>query len=135
MTTTTQPQTLVFKARFHRRRRGNRTVLKDGPAPKPGPSIRRPARVAITLALAHKIEQFIAEGKLRDRAHAAQCLGLTRARVTQICDLSLLPVAEQERLLFLEAVDGREPTTERELRRKRLKTKSSVDGVSTNRYT
>jgi len=116
MTTTTQPQTLVFKAHFHRRRKANRTVLKEGPAPKTGPGIRRPARLAIMLALAHKIELFMAEGKLRDRAHAAQCLGFTRARVTQMCDLTLLPVPEQERLLFLESVDGREPVTERGLR-------------------
>ena len=134
MTTTTQPTIMVFKARFHRRLKGNRTVLKEGPAPKPPPGVRRSARVAIALALTHKIEQFIAEGKRRDRAHAAQCLGLTRARLTLICDLSLLLVGEQERLRFLEVVYGREPITERPLRRKRLKIKSSVDGVNTNRY-
>jgi len=64
------------------------------------------------LALAHKIEQTIQEGVLRGRADAAKRLGLTRARITQICDLAFLPVAEQERLLFLEAVDGSEPVTE-----------------------
>jgi len=34
----------------------------------------------------------------------------------QICDLAFLPVAEQERILFLESVDGREPMGERGLR-------------------
>ena len=68
------------------------------------------------LALAHKIEAAIQEGTLRDRADAARHLGYTRARITQLCDLTLLPVAEQERLLFLESVDGLEPVTERGLR-------------------
>jgi len=30
---------MVFKARFHRRRSNGQTVLKEGPAPKPGPGI------------------------------------------------------------------------------------------------
>ena len=42
--------------------------------------------------------------------------GLTRARVTQLLDLTLLPVPVQERVLVLEAVDGVEVVTERGLR-------------------
>ena len=107
--------TLVLKAQFHRRRQGHGVAIRPGPQPEPREPIRRPARVAIRLALAHKIEQAIREGKLRDRADAARRLGLTRARITQICDLTLLPVVEQERILFLETVEGREPATERTL--------------------
>lgn len=109
-------RTMVFKASFHRKRKGCSVTLLRGPPPKRGPPIRRPARVAITLALAHKIEQAIREGKLKDRADAARRLGFTRARITQICNLTLLPVSEQERILFLEAVDGREPFGEHALR-------------------
>ena len=72
-------------------------------------SICYPARIAVTLALGHKIEQAIDEGWIEDRAQVARSLGVTRARVTQIMNLLILPVAEQERILFLEAVDGREP--------------------------
>ena len=48
---------------------------------------------------------------------ATETASLSRkARLTQLCDLTLLPVGEQERLLFLESVDGLEPVTERGLR-------------------
>ena len=52
----------------------------------------------------------------QQRAALARRLGYTRARITQLCDLTLLPAAEQEQLLFLESVDGLEPVTERGLR-------------------
>ena len=112
----TTRRTVVFTTRFHRSRQGHGIAIKEGPPPPPHEPVRGPARVAIMLALAHKIEQSIREGKLRDRADAARRLGVSRARITQICDLTLLPVAEQERILFLEAVDGREPMTKRSLR-------------------
>jgi len=99
-------RTLVFKTRFHRRRRREKIAFEEGPPPAPREPVRRPARIAITLALGHKIEQAILEGKLKDRADAARRLGLSRARLSQICDLTLLPVAEQERILFLEASEG-----------------------------
>jgi len=108
-----EPGGLVLKARFHRRQQGHGVAIRPGPPPEPRAPVRRPARVAIRLALAHRIEQAIREGKLKDRADAARRLGLTRARLTQICDLTLLPVAEQEMILFLEAVDGIEPVSER----------------------
>ena len=53
--------------------------------------------------------QAIDEGWLENRAEVARMLGVTRARVTQMMRLLLLPVAEQERVLFMEAVDGKEP--------------------------
>lgn len=55
--------------------------------------VRRPARVALMLALAHRIEREVAEGALTDHAEAAKRLGLTRARITQLCDLTLLAVS------------------------------------------
>ncbi len=78
--------------------------------------VRRPARVALMLALAHRIERDVAEGELSDHAEAARRLGLTRARVTQLCDLTLLAPDIQEEILFLESVDGVEPLSERALR-------------------
>ncbi len=89
-----------------------------GPAPDRAPAapVRRPARVAQMLALAHRIEARIERGELRDRAHAAEVFALTRARVTQLCALTLLAPEIQEQLLFLEAVDGVEPLSERALR-------------------
>jgi ParB-like chromosome segregation protein Spo0J len=68
------------------------------------------------LALAHTLEAAIRTGKLRDQAEAARRLGLTRARMTQLLALLQLAPDLQERVLCLEAVDGREPVTERDLR-------------------
>jgi ParB-like chromosome segregation protein Spo0J len=61
------------------------------------------------LALAHKIQQAIDRGAVHNRAEVARRLGLTRARVTQLLDLTLLASDIQERILFAEAVDGLEP--------------------------
>jgi hypothetical protein len=52
----------------------------------------------------------------RDRAEVARRFGLSRARVTQLLNLTLLAPDIQERVLALEAVDGLEPTSERALR-------------------
>ncbi|MCG8416907.1 MAG: hypothetical protein MJE77_03045, partial [Proteobacteria bacterium] len=43
--------------------------------------------------------------------------GLTRARITQLLDLTLLAPDLQEHILLLEAIDGAEPISERSLRR------------------
>ena len=68
------------------------------------------------LALAHRLQDAIAQGKYRDRAELARQLGFTRARVTQILDLLLLAPDIQEQILFMDAVDGQEPMSERGLR-------------------
>jgi DNA-binding transcriptional regulator YdaS (Cro superfamily) len=78
--------------------------------------VRRPARVAVMLALAHSIDAAINVGRLRDQKDAAERLGLTRPRITQLLALLRLAPDLQERVLFQEAVDGQEPVTERELR-------------------
>lgn len=78
--------------------------------------VRRPARVAVMLALAHKIQHAIDAGTVRDRAELARQLGFTRARVTQILDLLLLAPDIQEHVVHLQAVDGVEPLAERALR-------------------
>jgi len=89
----------------------------EGPPPSPpSPPVRRPARVALMLAFAHRIEAAIASGEYQDRADAARQLGITRARMTQLMVLTMLAPDLQEELIFLEAVDGLEPMTERGLR-------------------
>ena len=100
------PGTTIFTSTLHRVRKGMSIQLTETPPREP---IRYPARVAINLALAHKLQQAIDEGRVEDRAEVARILGVTRARITQLMRLLLLPVAEQERVLFLEALDGREP--------------------------
>jgi hypothetical protein len=46
----------------------------------------------------------------------ARRLGLTRARITQLMDLTLLAPDIQEQILFSDSVDGLEPMCERALR-------------------
>ena len=99
---------------FRSRRRGVRFDT-EAPPPKPEP-VRRPARVARMLALAHKIQEAIDRGVVPDRAAVARRLGFTRARLTQLLDLMLLAPDIQEELLQLEAVDGVEPMSERAFR-------------------
>jgi hypothetical protein len=103
----------VVEGSFRRVREGRAVALTSEPERAPE---RRPARVAQLLALAHHIEAAIARGDYADRADAARKLGVTRARITQILDLTLLAPDIQEAVLFLEAVGGREPVTERGLR-------------------
>lgn len=107
----------IFEGKLHREQRGHGKAFIEGPPAPPPEPVRRPARVAIMLALAHKIQDAIDRGAVRDQAEAARRLGLTRARVTQLMGLTLLAPDIQEKLLFAEAVDGVEPVSERELRR------------------
>ena len=107
--------TRIFAGALFRRRRRQVDFTDEAP-PLPPKPVRRPARVAVMLALAHKLEAAIAEGVACDRAEVARRLGLTRARITQLLDLTLLAPDIQEEVLGLEAVDGLEPVTERGLR-------------------
>lgn len=76
----------------------------------------RPLRVARMLALAHECEALIAAGLVADRAELAGVLGFTRARVTQLLDLTLLAPDIQEEILVAEVEPGRDAVTERGLR-------------------
>ena len=75
-----------------------------------------PLQAAIMLALAHKIQHSIDRGVVLDRAEVVRRIGLTRARVTRLLDLTLLAPDIQEEILFTESVDGSELFTERRLR-------------------
>lgn len=68
------------------------------------------------LALAHECEALIAAGVVADRAELAAVLGFTRARVTQLMDLTLLAPDIQEEILVAEVEPGRDPVTEHALR-------------------
>ncbi len=72
---------------------------------------RPPDTLARRLALAHYIERLIEAGRLRNYANAAAVLGVTRARISQLMDLALLPAHLQDQIL-----GGTKHLTERELR-------------------
>lgn len=70
------------------------------------------ARVARRLALAHHVEDLIERGLLRDHAHAAAVMGVSRPRMSQLVALLALSPALQERVLT-----GELACSEREVRR------------------
>jgi hypothetical protein len=107
------PGTEVVTGELHRVRRGRGKQFHAEATPEP---THRPARVAVTLALAHMIQRAIDRGEIRDQAEVARRLGVTRARMTQILDLTLLAPDLLEETLFLESIDGREPLSEHAFR-------------------
>ena len=75
----------------------------------------RPPKIVLLLVLGHYWERLVRDGVVKDYAEIARRTGLTRARVTQICNLTLLAPAIQEEILSI----GPEPdgaSTERLLR-------------------
>jgi ParB-like chromosome segregation protein Spo0J len=66
------------------------------------------------LALAHTMEALLRDGTVADQRELAELMGLTRARVTQLLDLTLLAPNIQEQLLDGEV--GVERMAERALR-------------------
>ena len=105
----------LVTAYFHRVRRAE-VKFREGQRPPPRQAARRPAHAARMLALAHHVEAAIGQGRLKSAADMAYQLGFTRARMTHLLDLLLLAPDIQEDVLFLEAVDGQEPLSERVLR-------------------
>jgi len=81
-------------------------------------SARRIPRVAKLMALAIRCERLLQGGVIADQAELARLGHVSRARVTQIMNLLNLAPDLQELLLFLPPVAaGRDPLTERALRR------------------
>ena len=105
-----------FKIHLARTEHGQ-VVLKEGAAPpKPSPK-RVPTRAARLLALAHRIDGLVRDGKMTDYAEVALVAGLTRARISQIVDLMLLAPSIQERVLCETKPErGRDRYGERHLR-------------------
>jgi hypothetical protein len=106
----------IFTGSLHRVQRGHGKGFASAPPPSPAP-VHRPARVAFMLALAHKVRQVIDRGQVRDQAEVARRLGFTRARITHLVNLTFLAPDLQERVLELQASDGEEPLSERDLRK------------------
>jgi hypothetical protein len=98
------------------RRRARSKHVTYVPEPKPKEKM-RPLRVARMLALAHECEALIAAGIVADRTELAGVLGFTKARVTQLMDLTLLAPDIQEEILVAEVEPGCDGVTERGLRR------------------
>ena len=99
-------------------RRSPKPAATDAPPPKPS----GPTRLARQLALAHRIEQAIDDGTLEDYADAARRFGITRARMSQIARLIMLPIEVQRSVLL-----GASALTERSFRVARLAEEQGVE--------
>ena len=74
-------------------------------------------RVTKLLALAIQMEHLVGAGEVSGYAELARLKNVSRARITQIANLTLLAPDIQEAILFLPRVpSGRAPITERQLR-------------------
>jgi hypothetical protein len=91
-----------------------RKVLRQGEKPQP---VGRIPRVARVLALAHHFDDLIAQGAVKDYAEIARLAQMSRARVAQILTLKFLAPEIQEQLTELPMQHGKDPMSEKELRR------------------
>jgi hypothetical protein len=87
------------------------------PRATPPAPVRKPAQVAVTLALVHKLPQAIDRGDLRDQADAVRRVGFNRASITQLFDQTLLAPDIEAQILAPASSDGVEPITRRVVRR------------------
>ena len=102
---------------IHFVRRGRRTKAVSAPdaAPKVLPS--RVPRVARLMALAIHFEGMLRKGVVADQSELAHICNVTQPRITQIMNLCHLAPDIQEEILALEVPAGRQPLSERALRR------------------
>ena len=103
MADTGRPNTIEFPVPKRQDRRRKR----------PSPSEPVP-RIARLLALAYKWEGMVRRGEVKDFTEIAKKIGLSPARVTQICNLTLLSPRHQEAILSLHHAQFR--TSERQTR-------------------
>ena len=104
---------VVILGRIERVRRKAVELVEGQPAK---PRRTRPLRVARTLALAHVFRELIDAGVVRDQAELAAVTGFTRARITQVMDLTLLAPSIQEEILLAEEPAGGRGIAEQRLR-------------------
>lgn len=110
------PGVRVYTGQLFRVRQGHRVELRTEPPPPP-PKRTRPLRAARMLAVAHELQRMLDDGTVETASDLADRLGLTRARITQLLDLTLLAPDIQEQVLTIETERGRDPVNEQQLRR------------------
>jgi hypothetical protein len=94
-----------------------RTATTEVIVPPQASSGRAP-RVTCLLALAHRFEELVRSGDMRNYAEIARLGHVSRARISQILKLLTLAPSIQEHLLFLPSrIAAYEPIHERDLRK------------------
>jgi hypothetical protein len=93
-------------------------IAPEAPVARPLALAGRVPRVARLVALAVRFDRQIRSGAVHDQSELARRCRVTQPRMTQIMNLALLAPAIQEQVLSLPRVqEGRDPVTERMLRR------------------
>ncbi len=95
--------TATFKAEFRNTRRCRKPEVNQTP-------VARIPRIARLLALAHRIDGMIRSGEIRNWAEAARLIGISRARMSQVANLTLHAPKIQEAIL-----DPQNPTDQSRL--------------------
>lgn len=111
-------QGIKFQTKVHFRcGRNGRKHLESGAAPASPVEPGRVPRISRFMALAIRFDGLVRDGVVTDQAELARLGHVTRARVTQIMNLSHLAPDIQEALLFLPRIErGPDPIRERQLR-------------------
>jgi len=110
--------TLTSRLHFRRAAKGRRE-LAGGPTPisPEEPAAGRVPKAARLMALAIKLQGMLDRGEAKDYAELARLGHVTRARLTQVMNLTLLAPDLQEALLFLPPIAaGRDPVKEWQVR-------------------
>ncbi len=109
-----QTVTIRRRVRFRTARRKQVSCQLNA---QPEETLGRIPRVSRLLALAIRLETLIAEGRVPNYAGLARLAHVSRARITQIVNLTLLAPDIQEAILFLPPVhQGPDTIIERDLR-------------------
>jgi len=106
----------IRKQIYFRQGQAKQKVLKEGNAPKALPTSSVPC-ISRLMAVSIHMQELIDTGQVIDYAELARITYVTRARITQIMNLSLLAPDIQEELLHLQLSNGgRDPIRERMIR-------------------
>ena len=84
---------------------------------EPSPAVNAVPRISRLMALAIHMQDLVDSGEVADYAELARLAHVSRPRITQIMNLTLLAPDVQEAILFLPlALEGTDKVTERGLR-------------------
>ena len=109
--------TIEFSIHEQRTRRGRRRIRQGEEQKTPELPSGRVPRISRLMALAIRCDELIRSGEVTDYADIARLGHLTRARISQIANLTLLAPDIQEQILHLPpTTSGRDPIAERDIR-------------------
>ena len=111
-----------FQVRFSRGPKGQRRVREAKQTPTVGEVRPKPVpadvpKMTRMLILGYHFERLVRDGKVKNYAEIARLTGLSRARVTQIVNLTLLTPRVQDEILSAGDRNGDPHPLERRLRR------------------